>query len=70
MQPNLSTSGIIEKAWNGIAADREDQRKRNFCDRYLNKKNLVRHKISCREREGQEIYQEIRQARVNVAKNG
>ena len=58
------------KGCDGIAPDREDQRKCNFCDKYLNKKNLARHKRSCREREGQKIHQEIRQARVYVAKNG
>ena len=59
-----------KKGCDGTAPDREDQRKCNFCDKYVNKSNIARHKRSCRAREGQEIQQEIRQARVYVAKNG
>jgi hypothetical protein len=58
------------KACNGIEPDREDQRKCDFCDKYVSKGNLARHKKTCRRREGREIEQERRQARVYVAKNG
>ena len=59
-----------KKSCDGIVPDRDNQRKCNYCDKYISKANLARHKRTCREREGQETQQEQRQARVYVAKNG